>query len=212
MKTDDFITLLATGVEPVAPHLPEQRFRQAMGWGSLAAGLVVLLYGVRPDLWQAMADPMLWAKLAFPGAVAVVALGLALRLSRPGMALGRLGWALGVPVLGMGLLAAWAWGMATPAERPTLLLGSTWQSCTASIVLVATPVFVAVIWALKGLAPTRLTLAGAVAGLLAGGTGALVYALHCPEMAAPFLLVWNGLGMALPAALGAWLGPRLLRW
>jgi len=40
----------------------------------------------------------------------------------------------------------------------------------------------------------------------------VVYALHCPEMAAPFLFIWNGLGMLAPAAIGAAMGPRLLRW
>ena len=44
------------------------------------------------------------------------------------------------------------------------------------------PVFVATLWAMKGLAPTRLALAGAAAGLLAGAVGAVVYTLHCPEM------------------------------
>ena len=66
--------------------------------------------------------------------------------------------------------------------------------------------------ALRELAPTRLRLAGAAAGALAGGAGAAVYALHCPEFGAPFLAVWYVLGMALPVAAGAWLGPRVLRW
>jgi len=48
--------------------------------------------------------------------------------------------------------------------------------------------------------------------LLAGSIGALIYALHCTEMAAPFLATWYVAGMLLPAAAGALLGPRLLRW
>jgi hypothetical protein len=47
---------------------------------------------------------------------------------------------------------------------------------------------------------------------MAGGAGAAVYALHCPELQAPFLAVWYVLGMAIPVAAGALLGPRLLRW
>lgn len=42
--------------------------------------------------------------------------------------------------------------------------------------------------------------------------GALVYALRCPEMAAPFLGIWYLLGILIPTALGAMLGPPLLRW
>jgi hypothetical protein len=40
----------------------------------------------------------------------------------------------------------------------------------------------------------------------------LVYTLHCPELAAPFLGLWYVLGMLLPALAGAALGPWLLRW
>ena len=39
-----------------------------------------------------------------------------------------------------------------------------------------------------------------------------VYALHCPEMAAPFLATWYLAGMLIPTVAGALLGPRLLRW
>jgi len=53
---------------------------------------------------------------------------------------------------------------------------------------------------------------GAAAGLLAGAAGALIYALHCPEMDAPFLAIWYLPGMLIPTAAGTLLGPRLLRW
>jgi hypothetical protein len=54
--------------------------------------------------------------------------------------------------------------------------------------------------------------AGAAAGLLSGAIAATIYGFHCPEMAAPFLLVWYTLGIAFSAAFGAFLGPRLLAW
>ena len=73
-------------------------------------------------------------------------------------------------------------------------------------------VLAAVLWAIRGLAPTRPVMTGATAGRLAGGVGALVYTLHCPELEAPFLGVWYVIGMAIPTAIGAFLGPRLLRW
>ena len=57
-----------------------------------------------------------------------------------------------------------------------------------------------------------VALAGAAAGLLSGTGGALIYTLHCTEMAAPFLAIWYLLGILIPAAVGALLGPRLLRW
>lgn len=90
--------------------------------------------------------------------------------------------------------------------------GATWRTCPFNIAALATPALLALLWALRGAAPTRPAWAGAVAGLLAGALAVLVYALHCPEMAAPFVAVWYVVGMAIPTALGALLGPRLLRW
>jgi hypothetical protein len=92
------------------------------------------------------------------------------------------------------------------------VMGGTWAYCLASVPLLSAPVLVAAMWAMKGLAPTRLALAGASAGLLAGAVGAFVYAFHCPEMQAPFLGLWYVAGMAIPTVIGAHLGPVILRW
>ena len=121
-------------------------------------------------------------------------------------------WALVLPVVAMGLLAAITLSGTTPPVSMELLFGDTWRSCPFSIALLSIPVLGALLWAMTGLAPTRLALAGGCAGLLAGSIGALIYALHCTEMAAPFLATWYVAGMLLPAAAGALLGPRLLRW
>ena len=120
--------------------------------------------------------------------------------------------ALTAPVLAIWLLAAVVLARADAAQRAGLFFGDTWNSCPFLVALLSAPVFAAVVWAMKGLAPTRLRLAGAAAGLLAGAVGALVYSLHCPELGAPFIGVWYLLGMLIPTATGALLGPRLLRW
>ena len=78
--------------------------------------------------------------------------------------------------------------------------------------VLAAPVFLGVAWALRRLAPTRLAMAGAAAGLLAGAVGATVYGLYCEETAAAFVVTWYTLGIAVCATAGALLGPRLLRW
>jgi hypothetical protein len=41
------------------------------------------------------------------------------------------------------------------------------------------PAFVALMWAMRGLAPTQLVLSGAAADLLSGTIDATVYSLHC---------------------------------
>ena len=144
--------------------------------------------------------------------MALAGLALVARLGRPGVSGGAAWWGVLLPVLLVWTMAAWQWAQAAPADRPALLWGQTWRGCLVSIGWIALPVFVATLGALRQLAPTRPSLAGAAAGLLAGGAGAAAYALHCPEMTAPFLAVWYVLGMAVPVLLGALLGPRLLRW
>jgi hypothetical protein len=93
-----------------------------------------------------------------------------------------------------------------------LVLGHSWRVCPFNIVLLSVPVFPAVFWAMRGLAPTRPRVAGAVAGLLSSALATIAYCLHCPEMSPAFWAVWYVVGMLLPAAIGAWQGPRLLRW
>lgn len=127
----------------------------------------------------------------------------------------RLAWvpgALAAPVLAMWILAIVVLTSADPATRAGLFFGDTWAACPLLVALLSAPVFVAVVWAMKGLAPTRLRFAGAAAGLLSGTVGALVYSLQCPELAAPFLGFWYLLGMLIPTVVGALLGDRLLRW
>jgi hypothetical protein len=68
------------------------------------------------------------------------------------------------------------------------------------------------IWAVRGLAPTRPGAAGFAAGLLAGSLGAFGYSLSCPEASPAFVAIWYTLGIAFTGAVGAALGPRVLRW
>jgi len=213
MRTDDLVTMLATGVEAVKPNAAARRYATAIGWGALGAALLLaILLGVRRDLGVAVLLPMFWVKLAFVACLAAGSLLAVLRLSRPGLRLAWVPSALAAPVLAMWVLAAFVLMRADPGQRSQLFFGETWTSCPFLIALMAAPVFVAVLWAIRGLAPTRLRLAGAAAGLLSGAVGALVYCLHCPELEAPFLGFWYLLGMLIPTAVGALLGPRLLRW
>lgn len=213
MKTDDLISMLAKGAIAVEPNTLQRRYVAALGWGAFGAMFVMAIWlGVRPDITEAVWLPMFWVKLAFPGLLFAGALLTALRLSRPGVQLGRTPFLLAAPVLGIWLLAVIALLGAEPAGREPLIYGVSWSVCPFYIAGVSAPAFVATLWAMKGLAPTSPSWAGAASGLLAGALGAAIYALHCPEMAAPFLAIWYLLGMLIPAVVGAIVGPFLLRW
>ncbi|QFZ85662.1 MULTISPECIES: NrsF family protein [Variovorax] len=213
MKTDDLIDLLAAGDVAVQRRSASGR----IGWAVLAAlplSFVILFaaYGLRRDLVQAMFWPMFWVKVLFPLCVAAAAFVTLQRLARPGVRVRHAWWGGVLPVLGIWALAALAWFSLPAEERMPSLMGQSWRICALSIGVMALPVFAATFVALRGLAPTRPGWAGAAAGALAGGLGAAVYALRCPELTAPFLAVWYVSGIAVPMLLGAALGPRLLRW
>ena len=213
MRTDELVTMLAAGAGAVEPGATARRYTVALGWGAFGATLLMaIVLGVRPDLAEAARLPMFWVKLAFPASLATGALYAAARLSQPGVPLARVPAALAAPVLAMWLLAALVLATAAAGEREELIFGGSWSACPLFIALLSLPVFAAALWAMKGLAPPRLALSGAAAGLLAGSVGALIYALYCTEMAAPFLALWYLLGMLIPTAAGAAIGPRLLRW
>jgi len=213
VKTDELIAMLAQGAGPVARGIAARRVVIALALAFPPTLLLMqALYGVRATLLQDAVLWMFWAKLAFVVAVAGAGWAAVLRLGRPGAALERLRLALVAPVLAMWLLAVVELVRAAQGGRAALVLGQTWLECPFRIAILSVPAFVALLWAMRDFAPTRLRLAGATAGLCAGGVGALAYTFHCPELAAAFLGVWYVLGMLIPAVVGAWLGPRVLRW
>jgi len=213
VKTDELIAMLSAEPSPVPRRAAARRIGSSLALGTGAALVLMLAtLGVRPDWQQAMGWPMFWVKLAFPLAVAAAGFVATERLARPGVEIGGAWIGVALSVVVLWLLALAVWLGAAGDERAGLVWGSTWRTCAATIGLMAVPVFVASMVALRGLAPTQSAMAGAAAGALAGGAGAAVYALHCPELAAPFLAVWYVAGMALPVLAGAALGPLLLRW
>jgi hypothetical protein len=214
MKTDALIDLLARHDEGITPTPAAQRWLLGVGFGAaLAALLVWSVLGWNPQLVHtARSDPRFWLKLFLPMAWAAAGCVLSAQAAIPGCPVRRVWPAMLWPWLLLSAIAAVVWSTAPPALQTVLLWGSTWKVCSASIALTAAPVFGASLWVMRGLAPTRLRLAGSLCGLLAGGIGASIYALHCPELAAPFVAIWYAIGMLFWVVIGALVGPKVLRW
>lgn len=216
MKTQELVLLLARDAGPVDSNIALRRFALALAGG--LAGSVLLLFSllrIRSDLAEAIFQPLFWVKIGFLISLFAVSLFGSFRLSRPGSPvaeLKRLHRLLATPLLLMGGLALLALWLAAPDQRAQLFFGETWRYCPVLIAVLSVPAFAALLWAMKGLAPTHPRRAGFTAGLLAGALAALVYSLHCPEGGFPFIGFWYVLGMLIPAGVGAWLGDRLLRW
>jgi hypothetical protein len=213
MKTSDLILRLTNNLTQIEPNFASNRLNRALSIGLAGStALLVVVYGIRSDMPELLLTAMFWVRLAFPVATLITALNLAERLGRPGAPV-RLAWfAVTLPFITMLLVATFMVLAAPPGYRLQLMLGTTWRVTTANIVLLSLPSFAAVMHALKGLAPTRLILAGTGAGLLAGAQSLLVYSLYCSEMSIPFWGVWYVLGIIITAGLGALFGPFYLRW
>jgi hypothetical protein len=213
VNTDELVSLLASRTEAVDAHWPMRRYLIAVLAGTATATLLTAAWlGVRPTLARDLSVPMFWAKEAFCAALGAAGLVAVARLARPGSRLGRVRLAVAAPVLAMWLLAAAVLLAVDAPNRTELIFGQTAGACPIRIALISMPLFVGIFWALRGLAPTRLRLAGAASGFAAGAVAAMVYSLHCPELAAPFIGIWYVLGILVPTSVGAWMGPRLLRW
>jgi hypothetical protein len=118
------------------------------------------------------------------------------------------------------LLSAIAVGLATllivrPEAWLTMLLGAKQISsprCFLCILSFAVIPLAALIWALRQGAPTRLEVSGALAGIVAGGLGAVAYAFNCDSDTIPFITICYSAAILLCAFIGAKLGPGVLRW
>lgn len=210
---DLLVERLVADLRPVENPPVARRLSIGLGAGLVLSVLLVgMTFGYRPDMATASLTTIFWAKLAYVSGIGAVALWAVERLVRPGVPTGNLLLWLLVPPLGMAALATFQL-MNGPADvREHLLMGFSAAVAPWRIMAAALPPLVGLSWAVRGLAPTRLVLAGAMVGLAAGGFGAASYAMHCQELAAPFLLIWYGLGVFACGLLGGILGPRVLRW
>jgi hypothetical protein len=212
MNTDDLITMLASG-DTRPPAIPMQRMLALVAASVLGSFLLMALFlGVRSNLIDVLALPAFWLKFLFALALACIAWRVSAHLSMPGRRAGVVAALIVLPLAVIWSIAAMSLMHAEPGERSELFWGSTWRVCPFLIAGLSAPIFIAILRAMRELAPTHLRVAGAAAGLAAGAAAAAVYCLHCPEMAAPFVGFWYVLGILIPTAAGALIGPRALRW
>jgi hypothetical protein len=211
MKSADLIDRLSRDVACVAPGVVRRRLLVALSAGAAASLAIVVLWLPLLPL-KAMSAGGFWVKLGLAGLLALSA-GLNLSaLAAPGRASGQRPWLTASILAAMLLLGAAQLLGTPPAGRLQLWLGRTSQVCSPWIVGLSLPIYLALVVALRRLAPTRLAMAGGFAGLTSGAVAAALYALHCPEQAPAFIATWYGLGVLGAGAIGALSGRWLLRW
>ena len=180
----------------------------------LVLTLSLTLLKTRDDLSATLAiyDYVFLLKLVFTFAVVASALPIVRDLSVPGR---RVGWGsvlAAVPFAIVMVLALRELASLPVIEWPHHVGHASWLECLWQIPALAVPAFVILAVAVRRLAPTNLVRAGTYVGLLAGGIGALGYAFHCHDDEVAFVAFSYTSAILETALIGAFLGPRVLRW
>ena len=216
MNTDQLIVMLGAAPEPVESGRLGKVLLLAVFMGEAAAiALMLATVGPRADLQSTAHLQWLTVKLFFALSVVGVGVSLLIRSIRPGLE-EQTNWRLVfVPFVAALAIALAVLFLSQPQAREAMLRGATRVSsarCLLCIVFFAAVPMAAVIAAVRKGAPTRLRLCGAIAGIVAGGMGAVAYAFNCTSDTIPFITIWYGAAIAICAFVGALLGPRVLRW
>lgn len=212
MKTDELIRALNADTGYRGPSLATTWTWAAFAATVLAALVFQVLLGPRPDIAEAAETVRFLFKFLATLALAGSALFLVMRLSRPGASLAL---PLGLMLIAPIVLAA-AVGLELLALPPDVWranwIGTNSAVCLTFIPLIGLPPLAVFIAALRQSAPTRPGLAGAVAGLLAGGVSATFYAAHCDNDSPLFVATWYPLATAMLVAAGFAAGRLFARW
>jgi hypothetical protein len=211
MKTEQLIRALAADERRMVP-VWSVLIAALLAAAAVSALVFALRLGPRPDIAAVAGDPRFLFKFAVTLLLAGTAIAAALRLARPGADTAY--WLLAIAaapallvfgvLIELMLIPSDAWG--------ARLVGTNWRYCLTYTPLLALPLLAAALVAMRHGAPTRPALAGAVAGLLAGGLGAALYAAHCTDDSPLFVATWYTIAIGGVTLLGALLGRYVLRW
>jgi hypothetical protein len=216
VNTDRLIDLLSANLEPLGRVRFGKTLLLAMLTGS-AAALILMLATVGPRADLDSTGHLGWTavKLLFAVSVIGTATPLLLRSMRPGLEKETHPGIIFLPFLAAIGIALAMLLFVTPHTWSYMLRGASSTSparCLLCIISFAVVPFAALVWVLHQSAPTRLSLSGAIAGVVAGGLGAAAYAFACTSDTIPFIAVCYSTAIALCGFIGAQLGPWLLRW
>jgi hypothetical protein len=211
MRTEELIRALAAdGARPVTPI--GDTLLRALGLGTLlSTALFLLILHPRADIGTAMLTLPFDFKLAVVACVAVTSI-LFLSYAALPTSNAEHRWLLYLAplVLAAGVVVELA---STPAASwSARLIGHNAVHCLSLIPLLSLPLLACLFFALRRAAPLRPPVAGATAGLVSGGVGALLYALTCPDDSPLFVATWYTIAVGVVTTASALGGGRWLRW
>jgi hypothetical protein len=211
VKTNDLINALAQDATVRWPLV--RTFGMAVAAGAVIAGMLFFpMFGFRSDIAHALETARFLFKFVVTLTLAGTAAGMVLRLARPGVPVGRWGWALAAaPILLMGAVVAELLVMPESTWSARLVGHNAWV-CVTVIPFLSIGPLACLLLALRQGAPGRPGIAGAMAGLAASGIAATFYASNCTDDSPLFVFAWYPMATAIVVVIGYLAGSRLLRW
>ena len=210
MDTQSLIQGLSKDARLTSPRLGVV-LAAACGAAAIAAaiGFFYLLHP-RTDIATAAQTPRFLLKFVLTLVLAATAASTLFAAARPGARMHMILLAV-APVL-VAIAVAAEFMLVPSADWETRWIGSNAPYCLTYIPLIGIVPLAILLFAVRMGAPDRPALAGAFAGLLAGGIAATFYAAHCTDDSPFFVATWYTLAIAVLTLAGALFGNRLLRW
>jgi hypothetical protein len=212
METDELIKVLAADTRRRGMPMAGAWFGTALAAVASAAIIFFILLGPRTDIASAAQTVRFLFKFVLTIALAASAYGLVRVLSRPEAdtrrSLPRL--AVAPVLLAAGIIAELV--VSSPGTWSAKLVGTNSLVCLTYIPLIGIGPLALLLLALRHGAPSHPSLAGAMAGLMAGGIAATFYAAHCTDDSPLFVATWYTIAIAVLALLGAVGAHRFVRW
>ena len=212
MDTSELIRTLATDTRRPATPVSTAWWWAAGLAIALAAATFFAMLGPRPDIATAAETYRFLFKFLVAITLSVSAFSCARALSRPGENWRKviLSLAVAPALIAMAVVVEL---FALPSDTwSATMAGTNGFVCLTYIMLIGLGPLAIFLRTLHYSAPTRPALAGAVAGLLAGGIAATFYAAQCTNDSPLFVATWYIIAIAGLAILGAAIASRLARW
>jgi hypothetical protein len=212
MRTEDLIKAIARDAAAPRPWLAARMAAALAAGAAVSYVLFALDLGARPDIVSALQTWRFALKEAVAALTLAAAYWAAARLASPDTKAREVAAALAAAPAVLALGVGYEMLTLPAVEWSAYAIGSNARLCLTSVPLLSAAPLAAMLFALRTGAPRSAVTAGAVAGLLAGGVGATLYATHCTDDSPLFVALWYPIAVALVALVGAILGRSLLRW
>lgn len=210
--TGALIAELVGDLEPIRPLRLATGLALALAGLGLTLCLVVVLFGIRPDVVAGSFDPVfllatgLFLLLGLATSVTVIV------MSRPRVGSDHGGWLWAAAMAALLPIAA----VITGAGRNQPLLSESavehgMKCLVAGSMLGLLTFAVLTLWLRRG-APTSPERAGLLTGVAAGSFGIFAFSFHCVYNDIVHIGVWHSLVVVLSGAMGRLVVPRLIRW